>query len=434
MNKQQKELKNYALSHRLRPVNPTQTDMRRCFKKCNMVLEYRNKIYCSQCGQYIGTKDEILEEEGNSRSMKACMIIKEDKKQCPICHTKFNYNEPKKGTIRDYRMMLIIQPHKDMIIFRRFMIQQTCKAREKAQYYNLGEVSQEWLKKEAVICFEKKLIMYPNWSDQPYKIWEKEFICKESLRFSGFFQVRQTSKSKILDDISPLYFGEGMTPIDIQRKYFTGDSMYETLCKKGLYKLVNNITPQEMKKFRNSIRIALKNNYDIWSDWHMYRDYLEDLKTLGLDLNSPHYLCPDDLRRRHETLNRKARVINDCMKTQAHEKEYQTRIKKYLSILLYTNEHHLLIRPIKTIKEMIIEGSEMHHCVGSYWNKKDSLILVCRTKEDKRVATIEINIERKEIVQIRGFANHEPEHYNEIKSTLRKNLKSIINPKKQNAV
>jgi hypothetical protein len=63
---------------------------------------------------------------------------------------------------------------------------------------------------------------------------------------------------------------------------------------------------------------------------------------------------------------------------------------------------------------MVEEGERMHHCVGTYIEKKDSLIFTVRDSCDRRVATVEWSIKRGQVMQCRGLQNSVPEGYDQI--------------------
>lgn len=56
------------------------------------------------------------------------------------------------------------------------------------------------------------------------------------------------------------------------------------------------------------------------------------------------------------------------------------------------------------------EGEAMHHCVfeNAYYKRPESLIFSVR-KDERRVATVEVNLKNFSVVQIRGPHNSIPE-------------------------
>ena len=61
---------------------------------------------------------------------------------------------------------------------------------------------------------------------------------------------------------------------------------------------------------------------------------------------------------------------------------------------------------------------------NEYFKYHDKLILSARIK-DKRLATIEINLNNMKIVQCRGDHNTVPEHYERIQRLVNRNIKQI---------
>lgn len=107
------------------------------------------------------------------------------------------------------------------------------------------------------------------------------------------------------------------------------------------------------------------------------------------------------------------------------ERQYFEEKKMYLGIAF--GDDKLEISPLKSVREFLEEGTKMHHCVfsSSYYKHKDCLIFSAKDKKGERVATIEWDINRKSVVQIRGAFNEKPEQFDEILSLFTKNKKAI---------
>ena len=82
------------------------------------------------------------------------------------------------------------------------------------------------------------------------------------------------------------------------------------------------------------------------------------------------------------------------------------------------------IRPLQNKEEFIEEGLAMHHCVATYWGKRNSFILSVR-KNGKRLATIEIDMHDFSVKQCRAVCNEVPADYDRIISILNNN-KSVF--------
>ena len=73
----------------------------------------------------------------------------------------------------------------------------------------------------------------------------------------------------------------------------------------------------------------------------------------------------------------------------------------------------ICIKVIESVKEMEEEGRIMHHCVGGYHNKANSLILSA-TIDGKRIETIEVSLKTLKVVQSRGVCNSNTEYHDRI--------------------
>lgn len=210
---------------------------------------------------------------------------------------------------------------------------------------------------------------------------------------------------------------------------------FETLIKQGRQDLASQISLADMKKYKAQIRIAIfKHNLQI-EKWDYYKDILRFMKELNMDMHSPKYLCPTDISEWHQELWRRIDLRNkakelerkmaDLIKAQP---EYEKYHKRFFCIFIPAKD--FIIRPIYSTTEMYEEGQHMHHCVGSYYQYKDSLILVARTHDNQRIATIEINTKEQKIIQIRGVQNSKPKEYDKIYQLLSSRLNDIVHPAK----
>ena len=101
------------------------------------------------------------------------------------------------------------------------------------------------------------------------------------------------------------------------------------------------------------------------------------------------------------------------------EAQYPERMGRILTLALTAD--NLAIRPLQTVDEFREEGKAMHHCVGSganYWRKADTLILSAKDGEGNRLATIEYNTARHDIVQCRAACNQVPARDAEIRQLI----------------
>ncbi len=237
----------------------------------------------------------------------------------------------------------------------------------------------------------------------------------------------------------------------------------EMLLKTGQTKLFDylvNYYHKLPKGCEKSVNICNRNHYVI-SDPSMWLDHWKCLHDLKLDTRNAHYVAPADLTAAHNKFlprwNRIKRERRAVMMERA-ERAYQTRRARadanyaaYLESLkeeeakypermgvvltLTLGAENLCIRPLQTVDEFREEGKAMHHCVGSaanYWKKADTLILSAKDGEGKRLATIEYNTQRHDIVQCRAACNAVPERDKEIRQLItdhRKDIEALLRRK-----
>ena len=197
------------------------------------------------------------------------------------------------------------------------------------------------------------------------------------------------------------------------------DRRAETLLKAGQYPMLRYYIRSsfDMGQYWNSIKICIRNSYTI-SDGSMWRDTINLLQHFGKDTNSPKYVCPADLKAEHDKWVAKRNLQRERERT---EKERQRAIedeKDYLKAKgmffgLVFSDSLICIKVIESVAEMVEEGRMMHHCVGGYHDKANSLILSA-TIDGKRIETIEVSLTTLKVVQSRGVCNSNTEYHDRI--------------------
>lgn len=183
------------------------------------------------------------------------------------------------------------------------------------------------------------------------------------------------------------------------------------------------------------VRVCHRHGY-IVKDASIWIDYIRVLQDMGADTHNAHYVCPADLHKAHDKWMRKQaekREAERIKKMQAEKQDYIKRMGALLTLSLSGTD--LNVRPLQTVEEFYIEGKAMHHCVGSaanYWSKPNCLILSAKDDAGKRLATIEYNTQRHEIVQCRAACNAVPERDKEIRQLItdhRKDIEALLRQK-----
>jgi tRNA threonylcarbamoyladenosine modification (KEOPS) complex Pcc1 subunit len=215
----------------------------------------------------------------------------------------------------------------------------------------------------------------------------------------------------------------------------------ETLFKLKQYLLVGYLcwNPERFDDdMWQTIRVALRHGYH-WDNVQELKDWMDmlrDLKDLNLDIRNPHYICPANLHEAHQhwievrekirqkecearEREREARKMQ-----QAIELEQTYKEKRSCFVGMVITDGEISISVIPTPQAMIEEGKAMHHCVGGYVDRWDSLILSAKI-DGNRIETIEVDLKDYHIEQSRGVCNEETEYHNRIIGLLNSNMGEI---------
>ena len=129
---------------------------------------------------------------------------------------------------------------------------------------------------------------------------------------------------------------------------------------------------------------------------------------MGKDLHSPKYVCPADLKREHDRyifkVARREAEREIAENLSAHlrkENAYHKAKSKFFGLAF--SDGQIAVRVLESVKEIILEGKAMHHCVGTneYYKNADSLILSA-TINGQRIETVEVSLSQLKVIQSRG--------------------------------
>lgn len=274
----------------------------------------------------------------------------------------------------------------------------------------------------------------------------------DSWIFSSDLELRDHNSSQRINMKAFLYVyhtypKKQITPL-LKRNGFTGrfydccptkflmlllsDNKFETLLKVKQIGLLKYYLKHKIVANWNSVLTAIKNNY-IVKDATLFVDYLILLDYFNKDLRSPKYVCVDNVKKEHDRLLEKRRVIQNrkiesekLLKLTEYESQYQEEKNRFFGLLFQDGD--LVIKPLKTVEEVAKEGEALRHCIfyNEYYKKKDSLLLSARIGEQP-VETIELSLEDYSILQSRGRFNQETEYTTKIKQVIESNISQIIN-------
>lgn len=137
-----------------------------------------------------------------------------------------------------------------------------------------------------------------------------------------------------------------------------------------------------------------------------YRDYLRMCKEMQYDVESSFILFPRDLKSAHDYVVE----VLDAKRTAEQEKAIADSFDEWQRLYQYKGKD-LMVIPPHSSKELIDEGTALHHCVGRYVKRvaqHECVILFVRkvAEPDKSLCTVEVR--DGQVVQARGFGNEEP--------------------------
>jgi hypothetical protein len=173
-----------------------------------------------------------------------------------------------------------------------------------------------------------------------------------------------------------------------------------------------------------SVRICIRNNYTV-KDATLWCDYIDFLRFFGKDLHNAKYVCPADLKAEHDRYMRKkakAEARQELEKQLEKEAEYRKAKERFFGLVF--SDGLISVRVLESVADIVLEGKAMHHCVGSYYSKEDSLILSACI-DGQRIETIEISLSQLRVIQSRGVCNKNTKYHERIIKLVNSNIPLI---------
>lgn len=134
----------------------------------------------------------------------------------------------------------------------------------------------------------------------------------------------------------------------------------------------------------------------------IFRDYLLDCVSLGLDLNDRAVLLPKDLNAAHRrTIAQVNHGANEAKRTEFHKRAEKLERWRY-------EAGGLLIRPAADADELIAEGASLHHCVGGYADRMadgETAIFFIRRADEPDEPYYTLELRNQSVVQCRTLYN-----------------------------
>jgi hypothetical protein len=377
------------------------------------------------------------------------MLFKLTDTVCPKCKNKLKVKESKAWSHKDWGYLKVITTFKGFQIMRIFFLEQFVKKGYEA-HYSWMEVVQHW------IAPNGKLTVLGRQSN-PMGGWRSGHV---AWIWGSVLEVRDSDNSKFYINDAPTYPRTRIMK-EIYRNGFTGEfhkyhemhffhlllqyPMFETFVKADKPELIKAFDPKDKrwKKYWPQIKICLKNNYRL-KDIGMWFDHLEYLEEDHKDIFNPKYICPKDLRKSHQIYIDKENARREKEQLEAllarleeQQKEYAKHKSKFFGLTFGTDKLKIVV--LDHVKEFYLEGKALHHCVYSstYYGNPDCLIMSARDKENKRLETIEINLEKMKVMQVRGACNkNTPQHKDivELVKTALPHIEQVHRSKKKRKV
>jgi hypothetical protein len=396
------------------------------------------KGYCTHCHHQVKLPKQVNYD--NARYY----LYEDDKAHkivCPHCGRSLQYLKQDANQISTESLINVMQTYKGWQVFRTFEIRRHLYI-GMASYnsYDVKEAQQLWLNSDGTFySFSLRNQVFSSdfsWNGDLMllKSDNKHHIIPNMFRFNGLLY----PEKEVIPELTRNGF-DGCFPNNTYLHQYAIDLLsipfVETLTKLPNKSYLNFYYEHRKGSdtFLPSMKIAIRNNYEVNETWLDNFKYLIEFK---LDLHSPKYVCPEDLEGLHQMLikrhERKAvkeekerRRLELLSLSEKNDSAYKRKKKKFLKLII--KEGTLTAHVLQNVNEFFDEGVEMHHCVFDcrYFNKDESLIFSVRDSNDNRVETVEINLETMKIVQSRGHNNHDSEHHEQIIRMMNDNMDKI---------
>ena len=306
-------------------------------------------------------------------------------------------------------------------VMRFFFVKSRYKAGQAAEY-SIYEVVQRWISPDGKTTTVARLrgmsmLYYDQWSEYS----DMEVRKNNRLHAYDIAPMCTYPRQRFIPELKRNGFNgdyHNTLPYDLFTAILS-DSRAETLLKAGQYAMLRHYIrcSFDMGRYWASVKICIRNGYTI-SDGSVWCDTIDLLRHFGKDTNSPKYVCPADLKTEHDKLVAKRNLQRERERTEQQRQKAIEDEKNYLKdkgmfFGLMFSDNLILIKVIESVEEMEAEGKAMHHCVGGYHRRKDSLILSA-TIDGKRIETIEVSLTTLKVVQSRGVCNSNTEYHNRI--------------------
>lgn len=349
---------------------------------------------------------------------------------CPSCGMKLILEDTKKKKIEMKEYFCLLTSIHEIQILRFFKMKMTATKGSKAKY-EADEVVRNFIYPNGSVYTCARRRHYPFyycdlWSfsspielrpyNNVYNIYTQAFYSTNKvancLRKRGF--------KRSFHHYSPTYFFQKLL----------SEPQFETLLKTDIRGLNHY---GDIKLFWKQYLICKRNGYKI-DNISLWKDLLFVLRRLGKDINNPHYICPENIKKAHDywierekiaiakerLLLDKERERQRIARIEEDNEKYINKKSAYFGLVI--TDGLITLRVLQNVQEFKDEGTAMHHCVFSneYYNKDTSLIFSARIN-DERIETVEYSLDIFKVVQSYGVCNRITEYHDRIIKLLESN-------------
>ena len=400
----------------LRPIKGAQ--MQWAFRECLDHYAFQLKhgqTTCMDCG-HTWTTDEDA-----------------DKCVCPKCKAKLEVQRTKRQKAMSSTYFSVLTERKGLQLMRAFQMKAYYRKGQKADIY-CWEVARYWMNEKGkveVMARKRTMGIYMDTFCYDSDIE----LRKDNTTYQHIASFPVCPDMKVISQIWRNGFDgafHGIEPLTLFKAMLT-DHRIETMMKQCRYGHVRHFIdhPRHLETCWNAYKIANRNHYHI-TDIGKWADYICMLVEMGKDIRSPHYICPDNLEAEHDRISEKIRAKKEKERTEEEIRKALKNEDKFKEMksrffgLMFT-DGNIVVRMLESVREHVLEGKAMHHCVGSGTNyslNPDCIIFSARIAE-QRVETVEFSLEQMKVVQCHGLQNKDTEHHADIINLVNSNARLI---------
>lgn len=405
------------LAGQLRPI--TESQRRYAAEHCFKPFGRRTKktVTCSRCG-HVWKAEHTLAD-----SVCGCT--------CPHCSKTLDVVDTLRRVFKQMEYFSVVTTCKGYQVIRFFSVKAEFRMGQPAKY-SFTEVVQRWIapngKHETVARLRcMSMLYYDMWNEySPLELRQKNdrtyiYDIVPKCTYPIVKVIPELKRNGFKGDFHHIQ------PFDLF-KAILSDSRNETLLKSGQYALLHHAirNNRNLANYWASIKICIRHGYTI-PDGSMWCDHIDLCATSVKTSTVRNTFVPKTSKRNTKTDNQAkppkgaGRDCREKRKAMEDEAKFKELKGKFFGIAF--TDGTLQVRVLESVHDHLVEGTLMHHCVFSnaYYLKENSLILSA-TIGEKRIETVEVNLQTLKVVQSRAVCNGISEYHNRIITLVENNV------------